>query len=186
MGRPKATLALGASTLIERVVRELAHEFTDIVVIAAPRDVREVELPTLEARVIHDEAAFGGPLGALARGIQTARNEAVFACSCDLPFLRAEAARSLCRMLADYDAVIPLIEGRYQFLHAAYHRRCAQGLHKILEAGKKRLSAILDALRVFIVNENDFRRLDPSGLSCFNVNTLQDYERALKLAGLRP
>lgn len=192
IGQPKATLRLGGATLIERTVGELSRAFDDIVVVAAPES-EGLELPALrDVTIVRDAAAYQGPVGALARGLRAARHELAFACSCDLPMLRCAVASWLLSLVdgdstADlrYDAVIPMIEGRLQPLHAAYRQRCAGALDAMLSRGEHRLSAAAGAINARIVSEAEYRRADPEGLSCFNINTPEDYARALKLGGTK-
>ncbi len=180
MGHAKATLRIGGMTLIERTIAELARVFDDIVVVAAP-EAAAIELPALGAvAIVHDDDAYQGPVGALARGLRAARHEVAFACSCDLPMLRCEVAAWLTSLVGDRDAVIPQIGGRLQPLHAVYRRRCASALDAMLARGERRLSAIADAVNSRIVSEAEYRRADPDALSCFNVNTPEDYTRALR------
>jgi molybdenum cofactor guanylyltransferase len=185
MGRPKATLRFGNTTLIERTIAELARVFDDIVVVGAPES-EAIELPALgAATMVRDDDAYQGPIGALARGLRMARHELAFACSCDLPMLRAEVVPWLLSLLDEGDdAVIPQVGQRLQPLHAAYRTRCAGALEAMLARGERRLSAIADAVRTRVVSEAEYRRADPETLSCFNINTPEDYARALKLAGL--
>jgi molybdopterin-guanine dinucleotide biosynthesis protein A len=184
MGRPKATLRLGGITLIERTVAELARVFEDIVVVAAPQS-EKIPLPDLKrAQVVRDENAYDGPAAGLARGIRAIRHEVAFACSCDLPMLRAEVAGWIVDLSAGYDAAIPRIDERPQLLHAAYGRNCADALESMLARGEYRLGAILDAINVREIPEFEYRLADPDALSCFNINTPEDYTTALRLSGL--
>jgi molybdopterin-guanine dinucleotide biosynthesis protein A len=191
MGQPKATLLLGGITLIERTVIELARAepacaFEDIVVVAAPES-EAIELPALGGvTVVYDENAYQGPVGALARGLRAARHELAFACSCDLPMLRSGVASWLLSLVAEGDdAVIPQVGERLQPLHAVYRRRCAGALDAMLARGERRLSAIADAVNsgilARIISEAEYRRIDPKALSCFNINTPEDYARAKTL-----
>ena len=53
-----------------------------------------------------------------------------------------------------------------------------------LEAsGEKRLTTSADVINARKVGEQELRALDPELSSFFNVNTPEDYQRALKLAG---
>jgi molybdenum cofactor guanylyltransferase len=181
MGRPKATLRLGGTTLIERTVAELARVFDDIVVVAAPES-EGIELPILStATIVHDDEAYRGPVDALARGLRAARYEFVFACSCDLPMLRAEVAAWMLSLADGYDAVIAWVDGRLQPLHAVYRRRCDSALDAMLARGEHRLGAVADAVTARIVSEIEYRRADLEALSCFNINTPEDYARAARL-----
>jgi len=183
MGQPKATLVLGGVTLIERTVVELARAFVDIVVVAAPA-AEAIELPALGAvTIVRDEDAYQGPVGALARGLRAARHELAFACSCDLPMLQTEVASWLISLIGERDdAVIPRVGERLQPLHALYRRRCADRLDAMLARGERRLSTVADAVNARIVSEAEYRRTDAGALSCFNINTPEDYAYAQSLA----
>jgi molybdopterin-guanine dinucleotide biosynthesis protein A len=181
MGQAKATLRFGNVTLIERTVSELARAFDDIVVVAAPES-EAIEIPALgAATIVRDDEAYQGPAGALARGLRAARHELAFACSCDLPMLRSEVASWMLSLADGYDAVIPRADGRLQPLHAVYRRRCARALDAMIARGEHRVGAIADAVNARIVSEAEYRSADPDALSCFNINTPEDYARAKKL-----
>ena len=87
-------------------------------------------------------------------------------------------------MLGDFDAVIPIVGEKLQPLHAAYRKRCADALAALATRGESRLIAIADAVNTRRISENDLLDLDPELRSFFNLNTLDDYQRALKIAGL--
>jgi len=180
MGSPKAELKFGATTLLERMVAELRQGFAEIVVVASPAGLAKAE-PLGEVRVVRDEREYEGPLPALALGLAAIRNDCAFACACDSPFLRAEIASSLCAMLEHYDAVVPEIAGLVQPLHAVYRKRCIAAVNSMIAAGESRLAQIVDAVSVRRVGEQELRALDPDLLSFINVNTPEDYQRALRL-----
>jgi molybdopterin-guanine dinucleotide biosynthesis protein A len=181
MGRPKAMLKIGGTTLIERTVGELLGAFDDVVVVAAPA-TEGIELPAVgPAAIVRDSQAYRGPAEALARGLRAARHDVAFVCSCDLPMLRAEVAGRLIALLDDFDAVIPRIGDRLQLLHAVYRRRCADALDAMSARDERRLGALVEAINARIVPETDYRRADPEALSCFNINTPEDYARAARI-----
>lgn len=188
MGRAKATLKLGGATLIERLLGELERVASDIVVVAAPETVEPFPLAAFvparaPVRVVRDEVAFSGPLAALGRGLAAARHEVAFACSCDLPLLSADVVRALCGMIGRYDAVIPRLWGRLQPLQAAYRARCAETIAMMVARGERQLSALASVLDARVIEEEEYRRFDPELLSPFNLNTPEDFARALSLLG---
>ena len=190
MGLPKATLPFGSSTIIERLVDTLRGPFTEIVVVAAPlRDEpfsidRILRNRTVDLIIERDDNAFEGPVGALRRGLARARGEIVFACSCDLPLLRSDVASALCATIEGEDAAIPQIEGLPQPLCAAYRReRAALALAAMEAAGEHRLTLIAERLNVRAIYETALRAIDPDLRSFLNLNTVEDYTRALRLAG---
>jgi len=181
MGQRKAELRFGASTLLERIVAELGKVFDDIVIVAAPAAAQAPLAAPARATIIRDDLEYAGPALALARGLDAARADAVFACSCDLPMLDARVAASILAMLGEYDAVIPVVGGRLQPLHAVYRRRCADALRAMRARGENRLGAIADAVATRRVGEEELRALDPELKSFINLNTPEDYARAIRL-----
>ena len=61
---------------------------------------------------------------------------------------------------------------------------CSMAAHIVLEeSGEKRLIANANAINARKVGEEELRTIDPQLISFFNVNTPEDYQHALKLAG---
>jgi molybdenum cofactor guanylyltransferase len=195
MGLPKAALPFGRSTILERLIDTLSSAFAEIIVVAAPlRDEPFSIDRTLHGRaertapahliIERDAAAFEGPVRAMRRGLARANNEIVFSCSCDLPLLRAELALALCATLVEGDdALIPQIDGMPQPLCAAYRREPAVAALDAMEAaGEKRLTLIAERLKVRTIDETALHAIDSDMRSFLNVNTAEDYARALRLA----
>lgn len=184
MGRPKAALDFGGVPILTRIISELKRHFAEVVVVAAPEseDSLHMDLPAI--RIVRDETAYQGPLDALRRGLDAVSNEVAFACSCDLPLLDSAVAAAIVAMLGDFDAAIPIVGEKLQPLHAAYRKRCAGALAALAMRGESRLIAIADAVKTRLISENDLLGVDPHLHSFFNLNTPDDYQRALKIAGL--
>lgn len=187
MGRSKAALPFGGTTILERMLGELRRYFDDLIVVAAPADAEPFPIHSMtggvaRATLVRDEDFYAGPVTALVRGLAAAKNEIAFACSCDLPLIRAEVARSLCDMIDGYDAVIPEVGARIQPLCAAYRRASREAIAAM--AGERRLTAIVTRLNGRRVGEAELRQIDPDLESFLNANTPEEYARALKLAGL--
>jgi len=183
MGQPKAALDFGGVPLLTRIVIELKRRFDEIVIVAAPESAGQPRLEIPGLKIVHDEAAFAGPLDALRRGLNALDHEVGFACSCDLPLLNSDVAADLVAMLDDFDAVIPEVAGKLQPLHAVYRKQCASAIASLAASGEKRLTANAAAVNARRVGERELRVIDPELSSFFNVNTPEDYQRALKMAG---
>jgi len=182
MGQPKAALDFGGIPLLTRIVVELKWWFDEIVIVAAPESAGQprIEIPGL--KIVHDETAFAGPLDALRRGLNALDHGIAFACSCDLPLLNSDVAADLVAMLDDFDAVIPEVGGKLQPLHAVYRKRCAGAIESLEASGEKRLTASAGAINARKVGEQELRAIDPQLSSFYNVNTPEDYQRALEMA----
>jgi molybdopterin-guanine dinucleotide biosynthesis protein A len=187
MGQPKAGLRFGNCSILQRLVAELSIDFDEILVVAAPQQVEPFVIEDLlrgapsSVRVLRDQLPFEGAAVALARGLGAATCDAVFACSCDIPLLRAELARSLCTMLDGYEAVVPYVNDSSQPLCAVYRRNVAGFIRKQVLSGERRLIRITAGLRACRPEAGQLRQLDPDLRSFVNINTPEDYSRALAI-----
>lgn len=184
MGASKAELTFGDKTMLERIVDEMAR-FSDDVMIAASASQPFLERGSI--RILADTEKYRGPVIALESRLREIRNDAAFVCSCDVPFVSGDLSHKLCEMLGDYDALVPQVEGKLQTLHAVYRKSCAKIFATMRAAKEDRLHEIVNFAKVRIVPAEEIRAIDPDPrmLSFFNVNTPEDYQRALQLMAER-
>jgi molybdopterin-guanine dinucleotide biosynthesis protein A len=176
MGRPKALLPFGGEPLIVHIVRALERMFADTVIVAAP----EQQLPDLPATLVRDEVAYQGPVGGIYYGLKAATGKFCFVTSCDVPFLNPSLISHLASQISHYDVVVPFWEDRFQPLHAVYRTSVLPLLKEQLDRGELRPVYLFDKVETCKIEEDAIRRFDPEGLSFFNMNTPDDYERALQ------
>ena len=176
MGRPKSLLLFDGEPLITHIVRGLKQMFTETVIVAAP----EQELPDLPVSLVRDEVAYQGPVGGIYYGLNAASGEFCFVTSCDVPFLNAALISRLMAQISNNDVVVPHWEDRFQPLHAVYRRSVLPLLKEQLDRGELRPIYLFDKVRTLKIGEDEIRLFDPEGLSFLNMNTPDDYERALQ------
>lgn len=142
-------------------------------------------LPELDAIVVDDPVAYGGPLAALREGLAAlaGRAEVAFACGVDTPLLVPALVRVVCASLRDGDdAVVPVIDGRRQPLLAVYRTTLAPELGQLLDRGARGLREISGALVVRDLLEADLladpalAAADPGLRSAVNANTPEEWE----------
>jgi len=176
MGQPKALLPFDDAPLIVHIVNKLRRLFAEIVVVAAP----DQELPTMEVTLVRDDVAYQGPVGGIVYGLRAIRSEVAFVTSCDSAFLNSRLVEHLVAQIANHDVVVPHWDGRYQPLHAVYRRSVLPLLETQLAHGELRPVFLFDKVRTRRVDEEELRQFDPQGLSFFNMNTPDDYDKALE------
>lgn len=177
MGQPKALLPFDGEPLIAHLVRRLANEFTETVVVAAPGQ----ELPELPAAIVRDAVAYLGPVSGIYHGLSAATKEICFVTSCDAPFLNLALISHFLSQISDFDVVVPIWEERFQPLHAVYRTGCAPLLKEQLERGELRPVFLYDKVRTCKIHKDEIRRVDPEGLSFLNMNSPAEYQAALEL-----
>jgi molybdopterin-guanine dinucleotide biosynthesis protein A len=186
MGSDKASLPWMGATMLESVAGKLGRGFNDVIVVARANQEAAVAGLPASVQAVWDAEPWQGPVTALRIGLATARHPIAFVCACDLPLLDLGLALALCDLAARHDAAIPLVKGRLQVLHAAYRKSCLPALDQMIGRGERKLQDLAPMLDVRTADEAEMRRLDPELRSFFNVNTPDDYARALRLAGQPP
>ena len=177
MGRDKASLPFGPETLLERAVRIVSLAVEDVVVVARPGQ----ELPPLppHARVVFDEVEDQGPLGGLGPGLRSSRADAVFATSCDAPFLSIPLIALLFERLGARDVAVAESEGFTHPLCAVYRTRLAERVERLVAAKRLRPVYLLDEAPNVRVGEAELRAVDPDLRALRNCNTPEAYAAAL-------
>lgn len=190
MGRPKAALPWGSTTLLAHVCA-IVRDTVDgqLIVVRAPGQ----ELPPLPAGAVlaEDPVAGVGPLAGILAGLTAAasRAEAAYVSAVDMPGLRpAFIRRVLAGLEPDVDVVLPEADGFRHPLAAAYRTALADPLRELVEGGATRPGELFAAVRTRIVGRDwlladpALAAADPDLASLANVNDPDAYARAHSVA----
>jgi molybdopterin-guanine dinucleotide biosynthesis protein A len=181
LGKDKALERIGGRTLIERVIDGLVPLTTEVlVVVAQPEQAAALRLPP-SVRVVSDRYPGKGSLGGIFTGLDASTEAWSLVVACDMPFLNGELLRHLMGESSDVDAVVPLLGGQPEPLHALYSKACLAPMERMVQAGDLKIAPLFDAVRVRYVDEGTIDRIDPRHLSFFNINTQADLEEAVRL-----
>jgi molybdopterin-guanine dinucleotide biosynthesis protein A len=183
MGTSKALLPFGPETMLQRVVRLLSEVVSPIVVVAAI----DQDLPQLPSSVIvtRDENEGLGPLEGLRAGLKALPNtvDAAYVTSCDVPLLETGFVRQMIDLASDYDIAVMEIDGFTHPLSAVYRRATLPSVEDLLANNRLRPVFLFDAAKTRRVKPEEMTS-DPDLRTLRNLNTREDYERALAEAGL--
>jgi molybdenum cofactor guanylyltransferase len=183
MGRSKALLPFGPETMLQRVVRLLGSVVQPIVAVAAV----DQELPALPASVIvtRDEREGRGPLEGLRAGLKTLppEVEGAYVTSCDVPLLVPGFVGQMLDLTEGFDIAVMEIDGFAHPLSAVYCRTTLPYVEDLLAQDRLRPAFLFDAVRTRRVTAAEITS-DPDLRTLRNLNTPEDYERALADAGI--
>src|SRR5262245_41473742 len=178
MGTSKALLPFGSETMLQRVVRLLGEVVPTIVIVAAV----DQWLPALPpyAVVTHDEREGRGPLEGLRAGLKAlpAGVERAYVTSCDVPLLVPRFAREMLDLSRDYDVAVMEIEGFTHPLSAVYAHTTLAPIEQLLATDRLRPAFLFDVVKTRRVRPDEITA-DPDLRTLRNLNTPEDYERAL-------
>jgi molybdopterin-guanine dinucleotide biosynthesis protein A len=170
MGQDKAHLPTGAGTLLERIVDRLSPVVDQLIVAGGPA----LSIP--EVRWVPDARPGAGPLAGMAAGLGATSGDLAWIVACDLPDVEPGIGDLLFASAADVDAVVPRLDSRPECLCAVYHASLAGRILTMLDAGDRRVTSLLDGIRVRYVEAAELRRVDPDLRSFRNLNTPDEYQ----------
>jgi len=183
MGTAKALLPFGPETMLQRVVRILSGIVAPMVVVAAAGQ----ELPPLPANVIvtRDEREARGPLEGLRAGLNAlpASVDTAYVTSCDVPLLVPGFVTEMIALSRGYDVAVMEIDGFPHPLSAIYRRAALPHIEELLAHDRLRPVFLYDRVSTRRVAPSEITA-DPDLRTLRNLNTREDYERALADAGV--
>lgn len=172
MGRDKALLPWGATTLLGHAAARLREVCDEVRLLSGSRErYAEQGLP-----VDVDVVAEAGALGGLLTGLQRLAPEAPgLFLAVDLPLVPVELLSHLLERSADADAVVPLSPGGPEPLCAVYRGSCRAAVERRILAGDLKMTSFWPEVSV--------RRLEVRELAAFgdpsrvfrNLNAPEDY-----------
>jgi len=177
MGHDKPSLRVGGRTLLERTLDVLGEIFGELLV-ATDRADRFGRLAG--TRVVTDRVADIGPLGGIYTGLEATSKESAFVVACDLPLLDRGVIR---RQLDAWrrmrvDALVPVVDGRHQPVHAIYAKSCLPAIRRQVARGNYCVMGVLDAVRVH------FWQLGTADAAAFrSVNTPEEWADVVAALG---
>ena len=177
MGRDKAHLPWGSTTLIAHVVETLRPTMDELIVVVDDAG----RFKSLGARVVEDRVPDAHALGGLFTALSCATSTRCFVCACDSPFMNPPLVRFLCEQLDGVDLVIPRTDDGLQPLHAAYAPSALPAIKAQLQQGHWNLRALVSKLHARVIEPEQWRPFDRDGFSFWNLNTPADYAAAQQL-----
>ena len=182
-GLNKAGLVLhpGGASVLDRQLSRLSRVVERIIIIANDADRFDAE----GVAVIADLVPDAGALGAIYTAVHAAPTDRTLVIAGDMPFLSEPLLAHLVAVGRDVDIAIPRTARGYEPLCATYSRRCASELRRLIDEKRFRLSDVarIPGLNVREVGRDELKTFGPEEVLFFNLNTPDDYARAIDLDG---
>ena len=199
MRENKALMQLGNDSLIGHVIRRMRLVTDELLLITnTPTEYAHLGV-SMHGDIIPDTGALGG----VYTGLTHASHDVVLCVACDSPFLAPKLLTHLISVLGEYDAVMPYTYSSrrtprrrnkdigvpnpsysndaqitLQTLCAAYSKGCLSIIERMLRASELRVHALQEHAHIQRVSPEVWVEFDPEGMSFFNINTPEDFERA--------
>lgn len=184
MGENKALLEFEGESLIQRAVRRLGEVFSEVLIVGGGSG----EYSGLGVPEVRDIFPGRGPLGGLHAGLRNSGHPYCFLVACDMPFAEPLMAGFFLEKAQGAEVVVPRVGGHYEPLHTLYHRDCLPEIEAQLAGGDVRIIGFYNRVKTTEIHEAELRdRFGALDRVFSNINTPDDYRRALKKSGnLKP
>lgn len=185
MGADKASLILDGASLLYRTTAALDAVVDEIVVVRAPGQTIPLVKTRASLVIVEDAQEGEGPLFGIGTGLAAASASVALVVGVDHPFLRPPLLRLLAsRVRGGARWVLPIADSRPQPLCSAFARDALEVIQRHLQAGARAPMAVAADLGMVRLPEEDWRSVDPEGLSFVDVDTPEEFEAARRrLAG---
>lgn len=182
MGTDKALLPFGDSCLIEYLVREFSPYFSNIY-LSVKRKGAYAHL-NLDVTEIADIYPNAGSMSGLFSALSMIHEDSAFFLSVDYPFFKAETALALFDSLDDADiCTLEHVADSEEIPIGVYTKNIITTVGKCLLLKKLTYQDLEERCHVNYLSDEDFSTTTNMELQkqLFNMDTRQDYYRALKL-----
>lgn len=169
----KALVEISSQRLIDRVLHKLKDIFPVLILVTNSPE----EYQGLGADIVRDLIPGQGPMSGIHAGLIASPYNLNFVAGCDMPFVSGELGAYLIRQAdSDIDAVVPFVNGYAEPLSAVYRKTCIPAIETSLRAGKPKVTAFYDQVRIRYVHEDEIIAF--GGENCFfNINTREDLKK---------
>ena len=162
--------------MIERVIAAIRPVTSSITVIANSGEYARLGLP-----VVADTYVGIGPLEAIRTAMANSPTPRAVLVGCDLPFVTSQLFSYLLSIEGSYQAIVPVgPDERLEPLCAIYSAQSLESVTALIESGERKVSRLFELIPTRFVAFDEVRRLRGSGLFFENVNTVEDYRRAIR------
>ena len=169
--------------MLQRTRELLESAVGTVNVIAAPGKYAGLGIET-----IADCWPGEGPLGGIITALRYTEADAThddwnLIVGCDMPFLTREWIAYLAdrAMSSQAQVLLPRSQHGLEPLCACYKTEVRAQLQAGFESGERKVTRALEVLKREVVEESEWKPLDPSGRLFWNMNTSADYDEARRI-----
>lgn len=172
MGRDKACLMFEGKSLLERAIEGAKGLGVTEIYISGQAEGR---YSPGGMEILRDEYLGCGPLAGIYAGLCRASEDRLMVVPCDVPFLNYSLFLEMALYTQGVSVVVPSDGTHLQPLVAIYTKNCIPFIRDMLDQGKCRIIDLYEMVPVayFPVEKDE--------ITFFNVNSPEDYERALRI-----
>lgn len=173
---PKGLIEVHGSTIVQSQVdifRQLGLQ--PLISTNTPEHYFYLGLP-----MIGDIIERAGPLSGIVSAFEYTGATEIFVTACDMPFIKPEMIQYIIGHRGG-PATVALYRSRPEPLLAVYTKEAARTMRKMISLGRTSVRDLTQTLGASLISEDEINKIDPAGESFVNINTPEEYRRALAM-----
>ena len=170
MGQDKAAVVFQGKPLLQYAEDTLASLFERVVV-----STREQRSDTGLPQVL-DASESRAPMLGIVACFEALDADWLFVVGVDMPFVSAKLVQYMAKQRGNHDAVALQADEMVQPLCCFYHRSCLPQMKANIQAGKRSLKHLLQAVDTKVIPESEARVYDARLQSVVSLDTPQDLQ----------
>lgn len=174
----KPFIDIGGEKIIKRLIDIFSGLFDETIVVTNSPE----QYADFGVTLVRDVITGKGPLVGIYSGLLKSTRKYNFMVACDMPFIHPELIKYMGSLIADYDLIVPKIDGYYEPLHAIYSKNCLDKIVGLIENKRFKIQDMFKAIKTRLVSKEEVVRYDPCLTSFFNINSTEDLKKAEKMA----
>ncbi|WP_077609566.1 molybdenum cofactor guanylyltransferase [Clostridium sp. Marseille-P2415] len=172
----KALLSFKGKNFMEILINELTDVADEVLI-----SQQELQQKVTEGyTIVNDNFPDCGLLSGIEAGLTYCKNESLIVAACDMPMLNKELFYILLQHIENYDAVIPVVNGKTEPLAAIYQKKSLKEIRSQLRQGVYCVKTLLEQLNVRYI---DGKKYGFNADNFKNINTTEAYETFLQEQG---
>jgi molybdenum cofactor guanylyltransferase len=169
-GKDKLLYKIDGISLLEQVTNVLKNIFQNIIIIG--NESEKFSYLGLESQ--QDMIQGVGPIAGIYTALMISKTEKNFCVAGDLPFLNPGLIEYMISVSADFDIIVPIINGYFESLHAIYSKNCIKFIDEIIAKGDNQIIKIYGKCRLKKVEEPEIKIFADPAHIFKNINYLED------------
>ncbi|MDQ7055579.1 MAG: molybdenum cofactor guanylyltransferase [Persephonella sp.] len=164
MGKDKAFLSLCGKPFIQIIAEELS-KYSNKIIVSVNKDknlyVDYLKNVNVEVVYVKDSYPYTGPLNGIISCISEIKSEFVFVATCDTPMLKGKLLPFFLKKIHGYQAVIPEVGGKLQFLNTLYEKPAIDAAEELYKKGVRSLHRWVKSINTLKIGQKEVENIDP-------------------------
>ncbi len=173
----KSFIRINGEKIIEKTLKIMQKLFNKNYIVTNQPDIYMY----LGFPLLGDIYNIRGPMTGVFTSLVNSSNKWIFVSACDMPFINERLIRYIADKRENYDAVVPVLNGRTEPLFAFYSNKLIISMEKALSTDQKGLSAFLKSKNVKYITTSEIQAIDAEGRSLLNINTPEDLKHHVQV-----